>query len=126
MDATAIAAALNLGSENPTERARDLLKTLEKKFLVEYCGERKPETGSKGGKPSKLYRPTEAVLTLYSRYNPESVKPSIPAEPHSNNGIDGITHGKASRKGESEPASMAKESTKTRTAFEQYQTELEI
>ena len=126
MDATAIAAALNLGGENPTARARDLLKTLEKKFLVEQCGERRPETGSKGGKPSKLYRPTDAVLTLYPRYNIESVKPSLPSKPICKDGIDGITHGKASRTGVNKPTSMAKEQTETRTAFEQHQTELDI
>ena len=81
MDATAVAAALNLEGGNPTARARDLLKTLEKKFLIEPCGERRPETGSKGGKPSKLYRPTETVLTFYSHYKMGSVKPSIPSEP---------------------------------------------
>ena len=126
MDATAIAAALNLGGENPTARARDLLKTLEKKFLVEQCGERRPETGSKGGKPSKLYRPTDAVLNLYPRYNIESVKPSLPSKPICKDGIDGITHGKASRTGVNKSTSMAKEQTKTRTAFEQHQTELDI
>ena len=126
MDATAIAAALNLGGGNPTARARDLLKTLEKKFLVEQCGERRPETGSKGGKPSKLYRPTETVLTFYSRYKMESVKPSLPSKPICKDGIDGITHGKASRIGGNKSTSLAKESTKTRTAFEQHQTELGI
>ena len=126
MDATAVAAALNLEGGNPTARARDLLKTLEKKFLIEPCGERRPETGSKGGKPSKLYRPTETVLTFYSRYKMGSVKPSLPSKPICKDGIDGITHGKASRTGVNKPTSMAKEQTKTRTAFEQHQTELDI
>ena len=40
MDATAVASALNLEGGNPTARARDLLKTLEKKFLIQQCGER--------------------------------------------------------------------------------------
>ena len=126
MDATAIAAALNLGGENPTARARDVLKMLEKKFLIEQCGERRPETGSKGGKPSKLYRPTETVLTLYPRYNIESVKPSLPSKPTSKDGIDGITHVKCSRTGENRPASMAGRSATTRKALDQQQTELDI
>lgn len=126
MDATAIAAALNLEGGNPTARARDLLKTLEKKFLVEHCGERRPETGSKGGKPSKLYRPTETVLTFYSRYMMGSVKPSLPSKPICKDGIDGITHSEASRIVGNKPTSIAVESTKTRTAIEQHQTELDI
>ena len=80
MDATAIAAALNLGAD-PTARKKDLIKALEKKFLIEQCGERQPETGSKDDKPYKLYRPSETVLTFYSRHKMGSVKPSIPSEP---------------------------------------------
>ena len=126
MDATAIAAALNLGGENPTARARDVLKMLEKKFLIEQCGERRPETGSKGGKPSKLYRPTETVLTLYPRYNIESVKPSLPSKPISKDGIDGITHVTASRTVKNRPTPMTGRSTTTRKVLEQQQTELDI
>ena len=126
MDATAVAAALSLGGENPTARARDVLKTLEKKYLIEQCGERRPETGSKGGKPSKLYRPTETVLALYPRYNVESVKPSLPSKPNNKDGIDGITHDKASRSGEKRPKSTIEKRTKSKESQEQRQTELDF
>lgn len=126
MDATAVAAALNLGGENPTARARDVLKMLEKKFLIEQCGERRPETGSKGGKPSKLYRPTETVLTLYPRYNIESVKSSLPSKPICEDGIDGITSIKAARTSERRSKSTIEKTTKTEETPKQRQTKLDL
>jgi hypothetical protein len=89
MDAGQLAAALAIEGANPLARARDVLSTLERHHLIEKAGER-PAEGGRGGKPSTLYRPTNAALDLY---RPAPSIASIASLPHpidAKDGKDGV------------------------------------
>jgi len=66
MDAEHLAAALSIEGRNPEARAREVLSTLKKHHLIECVGD-KPAKGGVGGKPKKLYKPTEAALSIYEK-----------------------------------------------------------
>lgn len=89
MDAQAIADALGIEGANPTARARDLLMALKKVHLAEEAGER-PAAGGSGGKPTKLYRPTAAALSIGLEASAPSI-PSIASLPPPTNAIDALT-----------------------------------
>lgn len=77
MDAMQLAAALGIEGSDPERRAREVFASLRKAFLVEKAGDRLAE-GGRGGKPTQLYRPTDAALHLYRPPPPLAPIPPLP------------------------------------------------
>jgi hypothetical protein len=97
MDAQHLAAALAIEGANPDARAREVITSLARVGLLEKTGDR-PATGGRGGKTGKLYRPTEAALSLYPA---EASIPSIASNELPINAIDAKDGVNFTREGQS-------------------------